>query len=144
MLQRLIDNVRDSTASALRQTAFAAVAALALLVMISFLCAAGFVFMLHTYGPVPACLAGAATFLIVALVAGGCYMASRRQAEVRAALRAKSAARSALADPAVVATGLQLARAIGVKRLIPILAVGGLALGLMASRSQASDQAPAE
>ena len=62
MLQRLIDNVRDSTASALRQTAFAAVAALALLVTISFLCAAGFVYMLHTYGPVQACLAGAAVF----------------------------------------------------------------------------------
>jgi hypothetical protein len=46
----------------------------------------------------------------------------------------------------LVAAGLQVIRAIGVKRLIPILAVGGLALGIFASRnaSGASDQAPAE
>jgi hypothetical protein len=35
-------------------------------------------------------------------------------------------------------------RTIGVKRLLPLLAVGGLALGIMASRSQAGDQTPAE
>ena len=39
-----------------------------------------------------------------------------------------------LTDPMVLATGLQIVRAIGVKRLIPIIAVAGLALGLMASR----------
>jgi hypothetical protein len=45
----------------------------------------------------------------------------------------------------IVATGLQLVRAIGVKRLLPLLAVGGLALGIMASRNHdASDQTPAE
>jgi hypothetical protein len=37
----------------------------------------------------------------------------------------------------MIATGLQIVRAIGVKRLIPIIAIGGLALGLMASRSAA-------
>jgi hypothetical protein len=44
----------------------------------------------------------------------------------------------------LLATGLQLVRAIGIKRLVPILAVAGLALGIMASRGQASDEAPAE
>jgi hypothetical protein len=46
----------------------------------------------------------------------------------------------------VVAAGLQIVRAIGIKRLIPILAVGGLALGFLASRNSAasSDEAPAE
>ena len=45
----------------------------------------------------------------------------------------------------LVATGIQLIRAIGVKRLIPILAVGGLALGLLASRNAPpSGEAPAE
>jgi purine nucleoside phosphorylase len=52
---------------------------------------------------------------------------------------------SALADPMLVAAGLQVIRAIGVKRLIPILAVGGLALGFLASRNTAAgDEAPAE
>jgi hypothetical protein len=36
-------------------------------------------------------------------------------------------------------------RAIGIKKLIPILAVGGIALGFLASRGAAtSDEAPAE
>jgi hypothetical protein len=46
----------------------------------------------------------------------------------------------------LVATGIQLVRAIGIKRLVPILAIGGLALGIMASRgaSSASDDEPSE
>jgi hypothetical protein len=45
----------------------------------------------------------------------------------------------------MVAVGLQVVRAIGVKRLVPILAIGGLALGFLISRnSSAGDQAPAE
>ena len=35
----------------------------------------------------------------------------------------------------LVATGIQIVRAIGFKRLIPLLAVGGLALGFLASRA---------
>jgi hypothetical protein len=34
----------------------------------------------------------------------------------------------------VMAAGLQLVRAVGIKKLIPLLAVGGLALGLLAGR----------
>src|SRR6266403_1738366 len=45
---------------------------------------------------------------------------------------------------AVIAAGLQVIRAVGVKKLIPILAVGGLVLGFLASRSSghSDDQAP--
>ena len=49
-----------------------------------------------------------------------------------------------LADPMLVATGIQIVRAIGIKRLIPLLAVGGLALGFLATRGPSSDEAPAE
>jgi hypothetical protein len=51
-----------------------------------------------------------------------------------------------LADPMLVATALQIVRAVGIKRLVPLLAVGGIALGILASRSQApaGDQTPAE
>jgi hypothetical protein len=144
MLQRFIDDVRDSTGTALRQTSLAAMAAGALLVTTSFLCAAAFIAVLNHYGPVEACFAGAAIFFAVTLIAAGTYMVRKRQIEARAAARAKTAASSLLADPALLVTGIQIVRALGVKRLIPILAVGGLALGLMAGRSQAGDQAPAE
>jgi archaellum biogenesis protein FlaJ (TadC family) len=153
MFQRMIDDFKHSTGSALRLTSLAAAAALALLVTISFLCAAAFVYVLQNYGPIQACLTGAAVFFLVTLIAAGVYIARRnrkRRIEARAeraAETAKSAMHSALADPMLVAAGLQVIRAIGIKKLIPILAVGGLALGLLASRNVAnatSDEAPAE
>src|SRR5215470_17806528 len=144
MLQRMIDDVKASTGTALRQTSLAAMAAIALFITTAFLCAAAFVAVLNRYGPVEACLAGAAIFFVVTLITAGTYLVRKRQIEARAAARAKAAANSLLADPALIVTGIQIVRALGVKRLLPILAVGGLALGLMASRSHAGDQAPAE
>jgi hypothetical protein len=148
MLQRLIDDFKESTGSALRLTSLAAAAAMALLVATAFLCAAAFVFVLQNYGPVQACLTGAAIFFVVTMIAAGCYMLRKRQIEARAeqaARAAKSTAQTMLSDPAMVAVGIQVIRAIGIKRLIPILAVGGLALGFLASRANAgSSEAPAE
>jgi hypothetical protein len=145
MFQRLIDDFKNSTGTALRLTSLAAAAAVALLITTSFLCAAAFVFVLQNYGPVQACLTGAAIFFVVTLIAAGCYMVRKRQIRLRAEQAAKSAAHNLLADPMVVAAGIQIVRAIGVKRLIPILAVGGLALGFLASRGAASSgEAPAE
>ena len=153
MFQRLIDDFKDSTGTALRLTSLAAAAALALLVTTGFLCAAAFVFVLQKYGPVEACLTGAAIFFVVTLIAAGSYIARKnrikKEIEARAeqvARTAKSAAQTVLADPMLVAAGLQVIRAIGIKKLIPILAVGGLALGFLASRAAAGDnsEAPAE
>jgi hypothetical protein len=147
MFGRMIDDFKDSTGRALQLTSLAAVAALALGITIAFLCAAAFVYVLQHYGLIEACLAGAGVFLLVTLIAAASYMLRKRQARARAAETAKSAKsglQTALADPMLVATGIQIVRAIGVKRLIPILAVGGLALGFLATRGQAGDQAPAE
>src|SRR6266699_3776570 len=136
MFQRMINDFKESTGTALRLTSLAAAAALA--------------FVYQRYGLVEGCLTGAGVFFVVAVIAAGCYMARKKQVEARAARAAetaKSAMQTALADPVLVAAGIQVIRAIGVKKLIPILAVGGLALGLMASRSASSDQtdeAPAE
>ena len=118
--------------------------AIALFITVSFLCAAGFVYVLQTYGPIAACLTGAALFLLVALISAAIYVARKNRARARAAEATKSALHSALSDPMLVSAGIQLIRAVGVKRLIPILALGGLALGLLASRGASTDQAPAE
>jgi hypothetical protein len=145
MFQRLIDDFKDSIAISIRQTSLAAAMALALVIALAFLCAAGFVYVLQTYGPIQACLAGAGVFFVVTLIVAAVYKSrqNRMKARVKRAAReggreAKSALHSAFADPMVVATGLQIVRAIGVKRLIPILAIGGLALGFLASRGGTS------
>ncbi len=99
---------------------------------------------LQHYGLIEACLTGAGVFLLVTLIAAITYTVRKKRARARAAVAAKSAVHSALADPMLVATGIQLVRAIGIKKLIPILAVGGLALGLMASRNSSTADEPAE
>jgi hypothetical protein len=121
-------------------TSLAAMAAIALFITVSFLSAAAFILVLQTYGPVEACLTGAAIFLVIALIAATFYVVRKKRApeETRSALQA------ALSDPMLVAAGIQVIRAIGVNKLVPILAVGGLALGLFASRRAAPHQAPAE
>jgi hypothetical protein len=148
MFQRLIDDVKESTGNAVRMTTLAAAAGVALFITTAFLCAAAFMFVLYRYGPIEACLAGAAVFFVVTAIAAGSYMARKRQIMVRAEQVAKNAERvaktashSLLADPAMLAIALQVVRAVGIKRLVPILAIGGVALGVLAARGQA---APAE
>ena len=148
MFARMIDDFKDQTGTALRLTSLAAAAALALFVTTSFLCAAAFMFMLQKYGPIEACLTGAGIFFVVTLIAAVCYMVRKNQVKARVEENAKSAVQTALADPMLVAAGIQVIRAIGIKKLIPILAVGGLALGFLASRNAAASheaqEAPAE
>jgi len=150
MLQRLVDDIRSGMGDSLRLTALAAAAAATLFVATSFFCAAAFMFVLLREGAVAACLAGGVVFLVVALLAAGCYMFKKRQDRLRLerAARevrneAKSVASSLLSDPAMLAMGLQLVRLVGVKRLVPLLAIGGVALGLLASQ-RTRRESPAE
>jgi uncharacterized membrane protein YqjE len=144
MFARLIDDFRESANTALRLTSLAAMAVIALSVTVSFLCAAVFVYVLQTYGLIQACLTGAAIFLIVALAMAVLYSVQKNRARARAPAATKSTLHAALSDPVLVATGIQVIRAVGVKRLIPMLAVGGLALGLLTRHNPSADEAPAE
>jgi hypothetical protein len=151
MFQRMIDDFKEQAGSTLRLTSLAAAAAVGLFITIAFLCAAAFVVVLERYGLTQACLAGAASFFIVTAIAAASYLVRRNQiralAERRAMERAKaarSAMQSGLADPRVIAAGLQMMSTIGIRRLIPILAVGGLALGFLVSRHSSGAQEPAE
>jgi uncharacterized membrane protein YbhN (UPF0104 family) len=147
VFQRVIEDIKDSTTTTLQLSTIAVVIAFAALIAIAFLCAAAFVAVLEAYGPIWACLAGAAVFFIVAMFAVAVYAIRKSRAARRAAERQerqKPAAYAALADPTVMAIGLQVARTVGMKRLVPVLAIGGIALGLLASRHSVTDQAPAE
>jgi hypothetical protein len=144
MFGRMIDDIKASTGNTVRLTSLAGAVALALFITLAFLCAAAFVYMFQQYGPIEACLTGAGIFLVVAVIAGICYSVRKERVETRATETAKSPGQNPLADPMLVAAGLQVIRAIGIKKLIPILALGGLALGYLASRNDVSDQTPAE
>lgn len=140
---RIVDELRDMASSAVRQASLMSAIAFALLIAAGFLCAAAFVAVLKNFGPVTACLALAGFFLLLAAIAGATYAARKRQIEARARQR-KARAAQMLADPALIVTGLQIVRTVGLKRLIPLLAIGGVALGFLVTRRSPQDEAPAE
>jgi hypothetical protein len=135
MFQRVIHDFKDAAGTALQLTSLAAAMALASFITLVFLCAAAFVFVLQNYGLIEACLTGAGVFFVVTVIAAVCYRVRKNHVKARAPATAKSGLPTALTDPMRMAAGLQLIRAIGIKRLIPIIAVGGLALGLLANRN---------
>src|SRR6202012_1070308 len=103
MFQRIIDDIKLAIGTGVRQTSLAAMAALALFIATSFLCAAAFVAVLQRYGLIEACLVGAGIFFIVTLIAAGSYMVRKKRIEVEARENAKenakSAMQTALSDP---------------------------------------------
>jgi uncharacterized membrane protein len=144
MFQKFMDDVRESTGSALRLTSLAIAVAVLLFITTCFLCAAAFVFVLQNYGLLQACFAGAGVFFVATMLAAISYILRKRQIRKKPVEAAKSTMQSALSDPMVLAAGLQIVRTIGLKRIIPIVAVGGIALGLLASRRQTADDEPEE
>ena len=144
MLQKFMDDFRESTGSALRLTSLAIAVAVSLFITTSFLCAAAFVFVLDKYGLLQACLAGAGVFFVATMLAAICYAVRKRQIRKKPVAAAKSTMQAALSDPMVLAAGLQIIRTIGLKRIIPLIAVGGIALGLLANRRQTTEEEPEE
>ncbi len=138
-MQRLIDDLKDSTGATLRMTSLVALGGLALFVTLSFVCAAVFVAVLQRFGAIEACLTIAGVFLVITLVIGSIYFSKKRRAKARATAEAQRAARAAasapMIDPMLLATALPIVRAIGLTRLIPLLAVAGVAYGYYMSRS---------
>lgn len=144
MFQKFMDDFRESTGSALRLTSLAIAVAVCLFITTAFLCAAAFVFVLQKYGLLQACFAGAGVFFVATVLAAINYAVRKREIRKRPVEAAKSTMQTALSDPMVLAAGLQIVRTIGLKRIIPLIAVGGIALGVMASRRAAPEDEPEE
>ncbi len=131
MLQNMIDDVKNALSAAAQTSGVVAASVFTAFVTLCFLCAAAFVFVLDRYGLIMACLCGAGVFFVVTLFLLVWLDALKRRA-ARPKEVAKSAMQTAIADPMVIAAGLQLVRVVGIKRMIPLVALGGLALGLLA------------
>ena len=142
MFQRVIDDLKNSTGASLKMTSLAALVGFAGFITLSFLCAAAFVAVLQRYGAVEACLTVAGIFLVVSLIAAAVYTGKKRRARERAIAAARAAAKAAASapaiDPMLLTMALPIIRAVGLKKLVPLLAVAGVALGYFASRGAAS------
>ena len=132
MFERLSARWKNDASGALWQLVIATASFVTATGTLGFFCAAGFVIALQRYGLVEACLAGAGVFLVATIALLGTYAIyvahRRRSAPARAALEPPPL--SALADPRVILAALQIVQAIGFKRLLPILAIGGAAFAL--------------
>lgn len=141
MFEKIYDRWKSEARGALRLVVLAAACGFAAAIALGFLCAAAFVFVLNRSGPVDACLAGAGVFLVATLILLAAYAAlaatRRRQERERAAAEARSS--SALGDPRFVLLGIQIAQAVGLRRLLPILALGAAAFALGSGVKRARD-----
>jgi hypothetical protein len=88
---------------------------------------AAFIWLAERIGSLYAALALAGVFLIVALIALAVAIASHRRTIREAELALAVQRRSPWLDPKLVRVGLQASRAIGPRKLVPVLAVGVLA-----------------
>ena len=139
MFEKIYGRWKSEARGALRLLALAAACVGAAAIALGFACAAAFVFVLNRYGLVDACLVGAAVFLVATLILLAAYaaLAARRRREELARATADTRPSSALADPRLVLLGLQIVQAVGVKRLLPIAALGAAAFALGSSARRA-------
>jgi len=90
----------------------------------------------QTYGVLEAWLAIGGLFLLVAIAGGTAALVVRRRRPLPPPppRRAEPAA-TLLQDPAVVVAGLQLARTLGARGILPLLVVGAIAGGFLMNRN---------
>lgn len=144
MFEKIYGRLKREARSALLLVILAAVCLGAAAIAIAFLCAAGFIFALNQLGPVYACLIGFGVFLFGTLILLAFYaILSVRHRRLERERAAADAASSPLVDPRFVALGLQVAQTVGLRRILPILALGGaaflLASGARRARASARD-----
>lgn len=140
-----VRDLRERLDAAVKTSAWSVVAAAAALTMLGFLCAALFLYLQDSRGPIVACLILAGVFLLVVLIAIAVIaLLRRRQArQARARAQANQAAAHWLRDPVVITTALQVARTLGFRRAAPVLLLGAFMMGLMLSRTAAKTAPPA-
>src|SRR5262249_60833449 len=109
---------------------WAIVAAVAAAITLGFLICAAFIGLAQRYDPLTAALVLGGAFLLITIIAlVACSIVHRRTAErARLALAARS--QTPWLDPRYLGVGLQVGRAIGWRKLVPLLAGGLLKAGL--------------
>ena len=105
-------------------------AALAAALTLVFLLAAAFIGLANRFGPLYAALILGAIFLFLTVLAGLGCISSRRRTIAGAQLALAARSQTPWLDPKYLGVGMQIGRAIGWRRLVPLAAVGVLAAGI--------------
>jgi hypothetical protein len=96
----------------------------------AFILLVAFIWLAERYAPVSAAAALAGFFLLVTIIALVCCLWSRRRTIERAELALAARGNATWLDPKVLGGAIQVGRAVGWRRLLPLLAVGVLAAGV--------------
>jgi hypothetical protein len=109
---------------------WALIVALAAATSLAFFIGAAFIGLADRYGPLTAALAIGGLFLLIAVVALVCCLTSQRRTIAGAKLELAARSHAPWLDPKFVGVGMQIGRAVGWRRLVPLAAVGVLAAGI--------------
>jgi preprotein translocase subunit Sec61beta len=125
-------NAQARTGFSPQVAVWAAIAVVAAVVAAVFLLVAAFIWLAQRYDSLTAGLVLGGVFIVVALTAFLACLITRRRNVTRARLElaARDSAGSGFLDPKLLGVGLQIAQAIGWRRIIALGAVGVLAAAL--------------
>ena len=89
-----------------------------------------FIWLAERYGPLTAAIVLASLFLLATIIAAICCLWSRRRTIERAELVLAARRPAIWLDPKVLGGAIQASRAVGWRKLVPLLAIGMLAAGV--------------
>jgi hypothetical protein len=129
-LRHLELTVKSKTGLGADVLVWALLAVLGAAATLGFLIGAAFIGLAERYGPLTAALALGGLFLAITITAVACCLASQRRTVASAKLELAARSHSPWLDPKFLGVGVQIGRAIGWRRLVPLAAVGVLAAGI--------------
>jgi hypothetical protein len=109
---------------------WALIAVLGAAATLGFFIGAAFIGLAERYGPLTAALALGGLFLVITITAVACCLASQRRTVASAKLELAARSPAPWLDPKFLGVGMQIGRAVGWRRLVPLAAVGVLAAGI--------------
>ena len=142
MFSGLIEEIRAKIRVSIASLIWGGIAAAAGVAGLLFLSVGGFLWLSQRYDPITACLVLGIAYVLLAAIALT-VVASVRNRRPRAA-PPPVAQTQWWADPVAIVTALQLVRAIGITRLLPIAVLGAVVAGFAMERSKLEAQEPAE
>jgi Kef-type K+ transport system membrane component KefB len=129
-----VAEIKERLDRALTTAVVGAIAAVAAVAAFFFLCVGIYVWTQDHYDTVTACAVLAVLFAVIAAAAVTVTMVARRRVAERLQ-RSESRKAQIWLDPTVVAIGLQVAKALGPRRVASLAVLGALVAGILYSRA---------
>ena len=142
MFAGLISSFKQKIDATMQSMMWVLIALAAAIAAVCFFCVAAFGWLSVYYGPIMASAILGVAFLVIATIALIVSIVLRRRSEARRRLAAEQAKTQWWLDPALVATGLEIGKVLGARRLMSLAALAAVIMGVAMMRPVA--KAPPE